>query len=306
MTTSTPIATVMVAGSGVMGLGIAEVFAKAGFETTVYRHRPKDGLKLPEGVKLVTSFDGKAPDIVIESIPEVLDLKIEFFQKLEAAFGERTIIASNTSGLPLEDMAAKLKHPNRFLGMHYFMPAEVSPLVEVIRVAKTDDTTVDRVVAALAKAGRESLILTRPVVGFLWNRLQHAILHEAYHLIETGVASTEDVDKVAKKLFGPRFCISGLVESKDIGGLETHIRAQHAIVPHLHLDRKPCAILERKRERKEFGISTGKGFYDWSGRSARDISDSAKRRLRKLNAFLDTELNRGEANTGPVGMVPPD
>ena len=303
---TTPIAKVMVAGSGVMGLGIAEVFAKAGFETTVYRHRPKADLKLPAGARLVTTFKGEAPDLVIESIPEILDLKIEFFQSLEAAFGDRVVIASNTSGLPLDDMAAKLKHPERFIGMHYFMPAEVSPLIEVIRVAQTSDATVDRVVAALAKAGREALILNRPIVGFLWNRLQHAILHEAYHLIESGVVSTEDIDKVAKRLFGPRFCVSGLVESKDIGGLETHFRAQHAIVPHLHLDRKPCAILDRKRERKEFGISTGKGFYDWSGRDPRDVAESAKRRLRKLNAFLDTELGRGEPDVGPVGSLPPD
>ena len=157
-----------------------------------------------------------------------------------------------------------------------------------------------------ARAGREALLVSRPVVGYLWNRLQHAILHEAYHLLEEGIVTPEDIDRVAKRLFGPRFCVTGLIESKDIGGLETHVRAQQAIVPHLHLARTPCAILERKLARREFGIATGKGFYDWSGRDPAKVSESAKRRLRRLNAFLADKLNEGEGAFAPGPSLPPD
>ena len=222
---------------------------------------------------------------------------------MEDVYGDETILASNTSGLPLDDMAAALKRPERFLGMHYFMPAEVSPLVEVVRVAETADGVVDRVVAVLERCDRQALLVSQPIVGYLWNRLQHAILHEAYHLIEIGVVTAEDVDRVAKRLLGPRFCVTGLIESKDIGGIETHVRAQHAIVPHLHAGRKPSAILDRKVERGELGIGTGAGFYDWQGRDAEAVSASARRKLSRLNAFLEEEMNAGEADQSPGPSV---
>ena len=225
-TQAPPVSRVMIVGSGVMGRGIAQVFAAAGLETTIYRHTPKEGLALPDGVTLTTELPAAAPDLIVEAVYEILDLKIEVLRRMEDAYGDDAILASNTSGLPLDDMAAALKRPERFLGMHYFMPAEISPLVEVVRVAETADGVVERVVAVLERCHRQALLVSRPIVGYLWNRLQHAILHDAYHLIETGVVKAEDIDRVAKLLLGPRFCVTGMIESKDIGGLETHILAQ--------------------------------------------------------------------------------
>ena len=302
-TQARPISSVMIVGSGVMGRAIAQVFAAAGLETVIYRHTPKEDLALPDGVKLTTTLPAAAPDLIIESVYEIFDLKVEVLRRMEDAYGDDAILASNTSGLPLDDMAAALKRPERFLGMHYFMPAEVSPLVEVVRVAKTADGVVGQVVAVLERCGRQALLVSQPIVGYLWNRLQHAILHEAYHLIETGVVTAEDVDQVAKRLLGPRFCVTGLIESKDIGGLETHVLAQHAIVPHLHAGRTPSAILDRKVERGELGIGTGKGFYDWQGRDAEVVSAAARRKLSRLNAFLEGEMNSGEADLTPGPSV---
>ena len=293
----------MIVGSGVMGRGIAQVFATAGLETTIYRHTPKEGLTLPPGVTLTTTLPAAAPDLIIESVYEVLDLKVEVLRRMEDAYGGGPILASNTSGLPLDDMAAALDQPERFLGMHYFMPAEVSPLVEVVRVAQTADGVVDRVVAVLERCGRQALLVSQPIVGYLWNRLQHAILHEAYHLIETGIVTAEDVDRVAKQLLGPRFCVTGMIESKDIGGLETHVRAQHAIVPHLHSGRVPAAMLERKLDRGELGTSTGKGFYDWQGLDAEAVAAAARGKLTRLNAFLEGEMNAGGADLSPGPSV---
>src|SRR3546814_3027106 len=105
-------------------------------------------------------------------------------------------------------------------------PAEALPLVEVIRVPQTTDDTFARCIAALKRTGKDAIVLNRPVEGFLFNRLQHAILHEAYYLIEQGIVTHEDVDKAAKWLLGPRCCVTGLIEQKDISGLDTHAIAR--------------------------------------------------------------------------------
>ena len=299
----TSIERVMVLGSGVMGLGIAKVFARAGLDVAVYRHRPKAGVVVPEGARLVHAFDGEAPDLVIESVYERFDLKVQVLRRAEADFAAGTILASNTSGLPLQEIGDALDRPQRFCGIHWFMPAEVSPLVEVVRIAETADSVVEAVVAALARADREALLIEKPVVGYLWNRLQHAILREAYHLIENGIARTEDIDKVAKRLLGPRFCVTGLVESKDIGGVGVHVDAHGAIVPHLCRGQEATSVLRRMVDRGDLGIRSGRGFYDWGGLDPETVSASAKRRLERLNRFLEQDMAAGEPDTAPSGVA---
>ena len=303
---SAPISSVLVIGFGVLGRGIARLFAGAGMSVSAFDPHVKDDGALPAGIRLVRELPKEAPDLVVEAIVEVLDAKIAVFRDLEAAYGAGPIIASNTSGLPLQEMADALKHPERFIGMHFFTPADVTPLVEVVRVAETGDEVIERAVGALEAAGREAIVLSKPVIGYLWNRLQHAMLHEAYHLVENGIVKPEDIDKVAKKLLGPRFCVTGLLEGKDIFNLEPHILAQKSIVPHLNLAKSPCAILERKLERKEFGIRTGKGFYDWQGRDAAEVAAAAGRKLRRLGEFLENDLEKGEPDLSPMASLPLD
>jgi len=298
---------VLVVGFGVLGRGIARLFTAGGMQVSVLDPYVKDDGSLPADVQLVRKLPKKAPDLIVEAIIEVIDAKVAVFKDIEAAYGAvGPIIASNTSGLPLEDMAKHLAHPERFIGMHFFTPADVSPLVEVVRVAATEDETVARAVTALEKSGREAIVLTKPIIGYLWNRLQHAILHEAYHMIENGIVKPEDVDKVAKQLLGPRFCVAGLLEGKDIFNLEPHILAQKSIVPHLNLSKTPCAILDRKLARKEFGARTGKGFYDWEGRDPAQVVASAGRKLKRLGEFLENELKKGEPDLSPKGSLPPE
>lgn len=301
-----PISTVLIVGYGVLGRGIGRLFAGAGMRVQAFDPHVKDDGKLPVGIQLLDVLPAESPDLIVEAIVEVLDAKVAVFKDLEAAYGDKPIIASNTSGLPLEEMAKEMRHPERFIGMHFFTPADVSPLVEVVRVAATNDVTVDRAVAALDKAGREAIVLTKPIIGYLWNRLQHAILHEAYHMVENGIVRPEDVDKVAKQLLGPRFCVAGLLEGKDIFNLEPHILAQKSIVPHLNLSKTPCAILDRKLARREFGVRTGKGFYDWTGRDAAQVVAAAGRKLTRLNEFLENELEEGEPDLSHKGSLPPD
>ena len=299
-----PIATVMVLGAGVMGRGIAALFAGAGLKTVVVDPLVDPNAEMPEGATLLASLPDEAPDLIVEAVFEDFDLKVREFRKLEEAYGDAVIIASNTSGLPLEDMAATLQHPERFLGMHFWTPANISPLVEVVRVEKTTDSVIQRVEDVLNRAGREALMVSRPVVGYLWNRLQHTLLHEAYHLIETGIASPRDLDKIASNLFGPRFCATGMIQSKDMFNLVPHINAQHTIVPHLDRSTEPCAMLDRMLERGQTGLLAGQGFYDWRGRDATAILQAASQRLTRILAFLEAERAMDTEPEVPLAELP--
>ena len=289
MAAESKIRSVLVVGSGSMGWGILRTFARAGFDAAVLSRNPDRLPPLPAGARAVGDWPAEPPDLIIESIPEIPELKIDLFRRLGAAYGDLPIVASNTSGLPLAELAAAYGYPRRFVGIHYFHPADVAPLVEVIPVDDIDGSVVGRTVAALAQTGKEALVLRKPVAGFLVNRLQHAILHEAYYLIEQGIVSAEDVDRVAKRLFGPRMCISGLIEQKDISGLDTHALAQRAIVPHLWHGAEPSRFLQDKYERGDLGLKTGKGFYDWTGRDPGAVRKNAAERFARLIAFLDKE-----------------
>src|SRR5712691_13161765 len=197
---STPIQTVLIYGYGVMGRGAAKTFADTGFVTLVKSSRAGKLEGLPAKASAVEQLPKKAPDLVIEFVPEDVRVKQAVYAEIEAAYpgNDAPLIASGTSGLDLVELARKMKRPERFLGVHYFMPADTAPVVEVMAGLATPRAEVDRVADALRRTGKEPVVLYKPIVGFLVNRLQHAILHEAYYLIEAGVASAEDIDHAAR------------------------------------------------------------------------------------------------------------
>src|SRR5690606_38677059 len=128
-----PVERVLVAGYGTMGRGIVLSVARAGFETVVLSRDPSRITDLPDGARAVATLPDAAPDLVIETIAEKMDLKLALYERLEDRYGAAPIIASNTSGLPLQDMADALRHPERFLGAHYMHPADALPMLEVVR-----------------------------------------------------------------------------------------------------------------------------------------------------------------------------
>lgn len=260
-----PAPQVLVVGSGVMGRGIAQSFAAAGMPTAVLSRDPARARGLDPRVALLGEPPAEPPELVIESVPERMELKRELYARLERAWGGAPILASNTSGLPLQALADALKRPDRFVGIHYFQPAETTPVVEVARVRQTDEAVFQRAAALLRAAGKTPLALREPVPGLLINRLQHAILHEAYALIERGITTAADVDLAAKALLGPRMSVTGLIEQKDISGLDTHALAQAAIVPELHHGAAASELVQRMHREGRIGVKTGTGFYDWRG-----------------------------------------
>jgi len=289
MTTELKIRSVLVVGSGIMGWGIMRSFAESGFDVTILSRNPERLPPLPEGARAVGTLSINPPDLIIESIPEIRELKMGLFRRLGKRYGAGPIFASNTSGLSLEDLAIACGYPQRFVGIHYFHPADVNSLVEVIPVADIDGSIVRQTVAALAITGKEAIVIKKPVVGFLVSRLQHAILHEAYSLIEQGIVSAEDVDKVALRLLGPRMCISGLIKQKDISGLDTHALAQQSIIPQLWHGMQPSCLVQDKYKRGDLGLKTGRGFYEWSRIDPAEVRKAVAERLARLLMFLERD-----------------
>src|SRR6266446_4354802 len=263
---STPIQTVLIYGYGVMGRGVAKTFTDAGFATLVKSSRAGKLEGLPGKASAVEHLPKEAPDLVIEFVPEDVRVKQAVYAELEAAYpDDAPLIASGTSGLDLVELARRMKRPERFLGVHYFMPADTAPVVEVMAGLATPRADVDRVADALRRTGKEPVVLYKPIVGFLVNRLQHAILHEAYYLIEAGVASAADIDHAARRLLAPRMCLNGLIQQKDISGLKPHADAQLSIVPALFHNHTPNPMLQAMVARGQTGLNAGRGFYDWTG-----------------------------------------
>jgi len=278
----------LIVGAGVMGQGIARLFAKAGMSVTLVD--PRDVDFSHPGVSLLQHLPpDAAPDLVIEAVFEDRAAKQSVYADIERLYGGRPVLATNTSGLPLNELAVGLQYPHRFLAMHFFMPADLFPMIEVVRADGTEDEAVDLAVSAIEQAGREPILLQRAVNGYLINRLQHSILHEAYHMIEDGIVTAEMVDKVAKRLLGPRMCITGLLEQKDLAGLVMHAQAQRSIVPSLSHTGIPSPFLQNMVARGDVGIRSGKGFYDWTGRDTTKLQDRANERLQRLLAFLDAD-----------------
>ena len=300
------IRTVLICGYGVMGRGVAATFAAAGFRTLIHSRRADSLTDLPAGSRAVARLDqlrDERPDLAIEFVPENLEAKDAVFRQLEAAFpDDELIIATGTSGLDLARLAAPLARPERFLGIHYFMPADTSPVVEVMSGPQTPAALVDRVADAIEATGKDALRLYRPTIGYVVNRLQHAILHEAYYLIEAGVASAAEIDRAARTLLGPRMCVNGLIRQKDLGGLKIHADAQRSIVPALFHNGIPNPMLQAMVARGETGLDAGRGFYDWAGADAAQERARTSRALASLHAFLDELADEA----APDGARTPD
>jgi 3-hydroxybutyryl-CoA dehydrogenase len=283
---SKPIRQVMIVGSGVMGRGILATFAGAGFDCLLLSRNPKKLRDLPAGVRVVAAPPAEPPDLVFENIIERLAPKLTLFRELGELYGGRSILASNTSALPLQKLADATAHPELFCGIHYYQPAEDFDFCELISVAETAPEVIARVTEALRKTGKRAVHLKQPVIGHLVNRLQHAMLHEAFYLIEQGIVTAEGVDLLAKNLIGPRMCVTGLIEQKDLSGLDTTALSQQGVVPHLHHGAEPIKLLQDMAARGDTGVKSGRGFYDWKKRDVPAVRRQAADKLARILAIL--------------------
>jgi len=288
-----PIQSVLIAGYGVMGKGVAASFHAGGFDVTLLTRNPEAALKdAPPGMRAVSELPDDPPDYVSENYPEEEAPKHALYRAMEAKWGHGPIIASNTSGLDLEALAAPLAHKDTFMGVHYLQPADAFACVEAIRIADTSDETVARVKDALERTDKEVLLVNRPIIGAVFNRLQHAMLHEAYWMIEQGYCTVEDVDMFARLAFGPRMCAGGLIEVKDLGGLTVHAASQAEIIPNLTLKREPAPFVQNLPKQGFTGADAGRGFYDWTGKDVAERRRQVKEMTRKILDIVEPEARK--------------
>ena len=304
------ITNVAVVGFGTMGAGIAERFAECGYNVAaadVTQEQLDSGLALVErnqqtlvefGVldaaaaedskaRLHTTLDlGEAvagAQLVVEAVPEDMDLKLETFAKLSGLCGPGAILASNTSGLSITKIASAAAEPERVAGMHWWNPPHIIPLVEVTKGERTSDATAQALIEIATALGKRPILVQRDVPGFVGNRLQFAVFREALHILNEGIASAEDIDAAMSAGPGLRYGLLGPLRTGDLGGLDVF----HAISSYLFEDlsaaQGPAQVLTDMVEQGKLGAKTGQGFYDFAGQSLPEI---AAARDRVLLGFL--------------------
>lgn len=306
---NSPINTLAVIGAGAMGSGIAALFAAKGLEVVLIDPMPgalaraadvidrQLGVYAPDGViearrriRMDQGIEAAcAGDLVIEAIPEKLELKRDLFARLDTLCPAETIFATNTSGLSISAIAQSVTRRDRFVGTHFFTPADVIPLVEVIRHDDTSTETVERVMASLRYVGKRPVLVNRDIPGFIANRIQHALAREAISLLEQGIASAEDIDEVVKWSLGIRLAITGPLEQRDMNGIDVH----HAIATYLYPDLEnrttPSPLLARKVADGHLGAKTGQGFYAWPAGQREQILRDKSALLTELVALLQKQ-----------------
>lgn len=290
----------VVVGQGLMGCDIAAIFLAGGWRVSGVEpgraawprclDRVRSSLAQlgadPERVEhlfLVAALEevGFADAAcVVEAVPENLDLKRRVFAELDRLVPPGVPIGSNSSGLRITDITEGCATRSRMANLHFFLPAHLVPGVEVVRGEHTEPETCDRLAAIMAALGRKPIRVARDVPGFLANRIQHALMREAFAVIDQGLASAEDVDAAVRYAFGFRYIAAGPIMQKELAGLETQLAAARTIYPSLHNGTEPSPTLARLVEENRLGPKTGRGFWEWTEESA------AKERARYERALL--------------------
>jgi len=297
---------IAVIGAGTMGHGIALVCARGGIPVTItdvskdalhmatqkiraaMTQLVEAGLAPAESLEPVLSRIGYASDmaqgvagaeLVFEAVPEKPALKKTVYAQMEACCGPETVFASNTSGIPINTLAAMTGRPDRFVGTHFFMPAHLIPLVEVVEGEETREEVIAAVMDLLTSLGKKPVRVRRDIPGFIANRLQHALAREAMSLVQKGVASAEDVDTVVKTSLAVRLLFTGPIEQRDFNGLDTHLSIAEYLYADLEDSKTPLAFLKDRVDAGDYGIKTGKGFFDWRDKDVAAVQRDKNERL---------------------------
>lgn len=308
--------TAVVIGSGSMGPGIAATLALGGLEATIASRTDEAAARGREaavrcldhllGAGLVDAgarddararigatadLDAAAAlaDLVIESIPERMALKQEVFARLDAVTRPDAVLATNTSGLSITEIAAACTHRRRILTTHFWNPPHLMPLVEIVRGVDTDPAVADAVRSLLAACGKVPVVVRKDRPGQLGNRMQMALVREAVHIVAEGIADPEDVDLAARLGFGLRLPAYGVLEHQDLVGLELG----HAVCDYVSRDlfNEPHApaLYREKMAAGALGASAGRGFHEWTLKSPDQVK---ARRDRFLVSCLKAGIHR--------------
>ena len=303
----------LVIGGGTMGVGIIAMFLGSGWKVDVVSRSASTREGLPAAAAKALAAMGKPGDtsglkthatlpeaawnkivIAVETVTEDLALKQKLFAEMEALARADCALTSNSSSFPISEIGKGLASQSRMMGLHFFMPAHLIPLVEVVRSVHTDVTLAEKVGAIMSSLGKRPVQVKKDVIGFLGNRIQGALMREALWLIEQGVASPEDIDATVRLSFGFRYAAAGPIVQKEHSGWDTTCAVAKIIWPDLSNAKGPPPVLQKNVDEGRIGFKTKRGFFEWDDESMAKERARYERALRKC-----LEIFREE------GIMPP-
>jgi len=282
---------IAVIGAGLMGHGIAQVFAARGHAVSlmdiererldaamenirgnlqkmaghgIYRFEDIDDTLARISTSICMEETCARADFVVEAISEQPILKRALFRDLDAICSPRTVLATNTSVISITEIAREAVGRERVVGTHFWNPPYLIPLVEVIPGRDTAPWAVEHACSLLRAAGRHPVRVKKDVPGFVGNRMQHALWREAISIVEQGIADAETVDEVVKMGFGLRLPVLGPLENADMIGLDLTLQIHDYILEHIEDSSEPSPLLREKVEKGELGFACGEGFRAWT------------------------------------------
>jgi 3-hydroxybutyryl-CoA dehydrogenase/5-formyl-3-hydroxy-2-methylpyridine 4-carboxylate dehydrogenase len=221
----------------------------------------------------------KDADFVVETVPERVEIKQAVFTELEGQVRPDTILASNTSGIPITKLGEAVQTPNRVVGMHWSNPPHVIPVIEVIRGEKTDQATVDTTNRVVERIGMVPAEVKRDVPGFVENRILYAIMREALHLLDEGVASAEDIDKITKWGIGYKLAVIGPLELLDVAGLDIYTAVASYLNKDLSNETGISSTVTSKVEEGKLGLKTQGGLFEYTPEKIQQLQQQRGRLL---------------------------
>ncbi|MEM2905139.1 MAG: 3-hydroxyacyl-CoA dehydrogenase family protein [Candidatus Bathyarchaeia archaeon] len=299
-----------VIGAGIMGHGIAQVFAQAGFTVSLTARREETLKQALERIRSNIQFfvqhklakDNAADivlsrirtttnlrdavsdvDFVLEAVPEVIETKREVFRSLDSYCAEDIVLATNASSLTITEIASATRRPERVVGAHFWNPAHLMPLVEVTKGEHTSEKTMGVTCDLMSKIGKVPARVLKDLPGGIGNRIQVAMWREAISLLDQGAASAEDIDNAVMLTFGARLPFMGPFLTADLNGVDLILNVHSYLYRFLYNACEPAPVLREKVERGEFGVKTGKGFYTWTKETIEKAR--ARRDEGLINAF---------------------
>ncbi|MDW7668908.1 MAG: 3-hydroxyacyl-CoA dehydrogenase family protein [Bacillota bacterium] len=304
---------ISIAGAGIMGASFAQIFGQYGYNVTLYDISEKSISKAKELIKMnqknsisenvITREESekaisnieytldadsfKEADFVIEAIAEKMDIKHKFWEKISNIVSEETVLTTNTSGLSINKISEAINKPDRFCGMHWVNPPHIVPLVEIIAGGNTKQETLDTVNQIALSIERKPVMVKKDASGFVLNRLQYALLREAFYIVENDIASVEDVDKVMKYGLGRRYACIGPFETVDFGGIDIFYTIGSYMFKELSNSQEVSNILKELYEEGNYGVKSGKGFYDYSGDKGEKAIEKRDKDFIKVAKSLD-------------------
>ncbi|GAC10887.1 3-hydroxybutyryl-CoA dehydrogenase [Paraglaciecola chathamensis S18K6] len=293
--TMSNIQNITVVGAGLMGHGIAQIFLAAGYQVSLLDPNedvlsqaptkiaeifqlfglPSDALtRLSTFTDLAQSVANA--DLVIEAGPEKLAVKRSIFNELAKHTSKDCILATNTSAIPISDIAQGISHPERIVGAHFWNPPHLVRLVEVVQGDQSSLAVIATCIELLNSVGMKSVHVKRDIPGFIGNRLQHAMKREAIALVSAGVCDAETIDDVVKHGFGQRLAVLGPLEQSDLVGLDLTLDIYKTLFPTLDNTSQPPALLVDNVANGRLGMKTGQGFRQWTPQSAEQVKQNLR------------------------------